>query len=212
MTQRNVLVNDGQNLNYLLYFPETMVTNQILPLIIFLHSIDERGNDLELLKIHSLPHILDNKSDFPFIVVSPQCPAQSFWNNETDKIIALIDEMMSNYSVDPTRVYLTGISMGGYGAWDLATKYPERFAAIMPLCGGGTPEKASVLAKLPVWAFHGAKDEIVPLQETLNMVEALKQCGGNVKLTVFPDAGHDLTDTYNDPMLYEWLLQHTIVG
>ncbi|WP_261808032.1 prolyl oligopeptidase family serine peptidase [Paenibacillus sp. N3.4] len=99
--------------------------------------------------------------------------------------------------------------MGGYGAWDLAIKYPERFAALVPICGGGTPEKAQILKNTPVWAFHGAKDDIVPLHETLNMVEALKQCEGNVKLSIYPDAGHDLTETYNNPMLYDWFLQHT---
>jgi predicted peptidase len=101
-----------------------------------------------------------------------------------------------------------GISMGGYGAWDLAIKFPERFAALVPICGGGVPEQAYSLKNVPVWAFHGAKDDVVPLQETLNMVEALKQCEGKVKLTVYPDVSHDIgTATYNNPLLYNWLLQ-----
>lgn len=130
----------------------------------------------------------------------------------TDAIMALLDEIISEYPVDPKSVYLIGASMGGYGAWDLAIKYPERFAALVPICGGGAPKQAYILKNVPVWAFHGAEDDIVPLKETLNMVEALKKHGGKVELTVYPDTGHDIgTTTYNNPLLYEWLLRHKIM-
>jgi predicted peptidase len=197
------------SLNYLLYLPDNLEVTQKLPLIIFLHGRDQRGNDLELLKIRALPQLLEKTADFPFIVVSPQCPDHSFWSTETDGIMALLDEIISLYPVDDTRIYLTGLSMGGYGAWDLAMKYPERFAALATVCSGGIVEKAHVLKNLPVWAFHGAKDNIVPMQDTINMVEALKLSDGNIKLTIYPDAEHDSwTETYKNNLLYEWFLQH----
>jgi acetyl esterase/lipase len=130
---------------------------------------------------------------------------------ETDGVMSLLDEIISLYPVDEKRVYLTGLSMGGYGAWDLAMKNPERFAALATVCSGGIVEKAHVLKNLPIWAFHGAKDNIVPVQDTINMVEALKQCEGNIKLTIYPDAEHDSwTETYKNHLLYEWFLQHEI--
>jgi predicted peptidase len=199
------------NLNYLVYLPDKMEDEHKLPLILFLHGLDQRGEDLELLKIRALPKFLEKTNDFPFIVVSPQCPKNSYWNMESDRVVALLDEIISLYPVDEKRIYLTGLSMGGYGAWDLAIKYPQRFAALATVCSGGVAEKAHEIKKLPVWAFHGAKDDIVPVQDTLDMVEAVKQCGGNIKLTVYPHAEHDCwTQTYNNPLLYEWFLQHEI--
>jgi len=208
MTQINGTLQNDASLNYLLYLPNKIAEGPMLPLILFLHGVAQRGNDLELLRPHALPELLETKSDFPFIVISPQCPEHSSWDSQTAAIIALLDEIISEYPIDQKRIYLTGISMGGYGAWDLATKYPQRFAAAVPLCGGGTPEKAESLKNLPIWAFHGAKDEIIPMEETLSMVEAIKLYQGNIKATIYPEAGHDLTDTYKDPMLYSWLLQH----
>jgi predicted peptidase len=199
------------SLNYLVYLPDNLGVTQNLPLIIFLHGLDQRGDDLELLKIRALPQFLEKTTDFPFIVVSPQCPDHSYWTMETDGVMSLLDEIISLYPVDEKRVYLTGLSMGGYGAWDLAMKNPERFAALATVCSGGIVEKAHVLKNLPIWAFHGAKDNIVPVQDTINMVEALKQCEGNIKLTIYPDAEHDSwTETYKNHLLYEWFLQHEI--
>jgi predicted peptidase len=110
--------------------------------------------------------------------------------------------------VDPDRVYLTGLSMGGYGTWSLAAAHPERFAAIVPICGGGNPADAAKLASLPVWVFHGAKDPTVPLERSKEMVEAIKSAGGNPRFTIYPEAGHDSwTETYNNPELYQWLLE-----
>lgn len=198
-------------LDYLLYLPDAYSeeTQQQWPLILFLHGMGQRGDDVELIKKHGIPKIVDERRDFPFITVSPQCPESSFWPLETEALIALLDEVIANYNVDPDRVYLTGLSMGGYGTWILATTYPERFAAIAPICGGGIPVMASMLQTVPVWAFHGAKDETVPLAESERMVDALKKCGGDVRFTVYPDAEHDSwTETYDNPELYEWLLRH----
>ena len=116
---------------------------------------------------------------------------------------------MATYDIDQDRVYLTGLSMGGYGTWALASKYPDRFAAIAPICGGGTMIMALGLKDMPVWAFHGAKDQVVPLAESERMVETINARGGNAKLTVYPEAGHDSwTKSYDNQELYDWLLSH----
>jgi predicted esterase len=176
------------------------------PLILFLHGSGERGYDLALVKKTGLPHDLDSKPEFPFIVVAPQCSPSEWWSPY--ELNALLDRVEAKYCVDRDRVYLTGASMGGYGAWRLAAESPGRFAAVMPICGGGDPLDAHLYGKLPIWAFHGAKDETVPLRRSQEMVEAIQKAGGNVKLTVFPDAGHDSwTPAYAMPEIYDWLLQ-----
>jgi len=176
--------------------------------MIFLHGAGERGTDINLVKKHGPPKLADQKKDFPFIIVSPQCPSGQWWDAEAVNV--LVDEIIAEHAVDPTRVYLTGLSMGGYGTWDLACRHPERFAAIAPICGGGIPFLAfDNLKKMPTWAFHGAKDQTVPLSESERMVEALKNAGAEVKFTVYPDAGHDSwSQAYGDPELYRWLLSH----
>jgi len=196
-------------LRYLLYLPEKYdKSDKKWPLLVFLHGAGEAGGpekDLNVVKTHGPPKILEHKKDFPFIVVSPQAPTRP-WN--VDAVNALIDDVMATYRVDSDRVYLTGLSMGGYGTWALAAAHPERFAAAVPICGGGEPAWAPRLKKLPLWVFHGAKDRIVLPGESKRMVEAVKKAGGNVKLTIYPDVGHDSwTDTYNDPELYKWLLE-----
>jgi len=199
-------------LNYLLFLPKGYNTNpeQKWPLILFLHGKGERGDDLELVKKHGIPKIVEQRKNFPFVVVSPQCPEFSWWTVELDALNALLDEIVARYEVDTDRLYLTGLSMGGSGTWRLAIAYPERFAAIAPICGRGDPESAYVLKDIPVWAFHGAKDAVVLPEESEMMVNALKDCGGDARLTVYPEAGHDSwTQTYDNPELYEWFLKHT---
>ena len=193
--------------NYLLFLPEGYETQEKWPMIIFLHGSGERGSNLDDLKRHGVARVVEEKPNFPFIVVSPQCPPNQYWT--LPQLSALLDRARASYHVDLDRVYLTGLSMGGYGTWHLAAAQPQRFAAIAPICGGGNPNEACNLKNLPVWAFHGAKDRIVPISESEKMVSALKACGGNVKFTVYPEAGHDSwTQTYNNPELYDWFLQH----
>ena len=193
---------------YLLFLPEGFgATKKQWPLILFLHGMGQWGSDLEKVKKLGLPKIVESKKDFPFIVVSPQCPENEIWSN--DVLINLIDEVICRNPVDVDRVYITGLSMGGGGTWHLACEYPDRFAAIAPVCGWGSPEKACNLKNVPVWAFHGAKDKVIPIESSKQMVQAVKDCGGNAKLTVYPAAGHDSwTDTYNNEELYNWLLEH----
>ena len=191
---------------YLLYLPkEYSEKEQKWPMILFLHGAGERGDNLELVKKHGPPKLIEQGRQFPFVVVSPQCPVDQWWSSEV--LIHLLDEIIRTYKVDGERIYLTGLSMGGYGTWDLACQYPERFAAIAPICGGGRRYMALRLKDVPVWAFHGAKDPIVPLRESEEMVQAVKLAGGNVKLTVYPDALHDSwTATYGNQELYDWFL------
>jgi predicted peptidase len=178
------------------------------PLVLFLHGAGERGSDLERVKAHGLPRELGAGNPLPESahVLAPQCPAESWWPFELHHLSTLLEDALARLPIDPTRIYLTGISMGGYGAWALAIKHPERFAALAPVCGGGTPLLAARLKALPIWAFHGAEDEVVPLEESERMVSAVNAAGGQAKLTVYPEVGHDSwTLTYRDPALYTWM-------
>lgn len=208
--------------NYLLFLPQAYSAKdkKLWPMILFLHGAGERGTNVNQVKVHGPPKIVKNRPDFPFILVSPQCPDGETWSD--DVLLALLEEVQSRHRVDPARVYLTGLSMGGYGTWSLGLRYPERFAAIAPICGGGDPigvflssrEKAAALKTLPVWAFHGAKDPVVKLEESERMINALKKTGAQeVELTVYPEASHDSwTATYNNPKLYDWFLKHQRQG
>lgn len=206
--------------SYLLYLPPgaRSKASSTWPLIVFLHGAGERGSDPLALKVHGIPRIVEHRPDFPFITVSPQCPGPRSWNDCIDDLAALLDHVMKELPVDAQRVYLTGISMGGAGAWHLGAEYPERFAAVVPICGYGLaeygfPEKARRLKDVPVWAFHGALDDTVPLPQSEELVRALREAGGNVKLTVYSDAAHDSwTRTYENPALYEWLQQQRKAG
>jgi predicted peptidase len=192
---------------YLLYLPPDYSEGESWPLVLFLHGAGERGTDLDLVTKHGLPKLIKQGKDFPFIVVSPQCPEGTWW--DTEMLLHLVDEMMATYSVDPDRVYVTGLSMGGFGAWELLLREPERFAAAAPICGGGIPYLARWFSHVPVWVFHGAKDPVVPLRASEDMVQALKACDGDVQFTVYPEAQHDSwTATYENPELYRWLLSH----
>ena len=193
-------------MNYLFYLPKDYAEKDSWPLLLFLHGAGERGDDLEKVKVHGPPKLIAAGKEFPFLVVSPQCPNNHSWR--PDELSALLDEIVEKYKVDKDQIYVTGLSMGGFGTWSLAAYSPERFAALIPICGGGDPNTARRLAHVAVWVFHGAKDPAVPLELSEKMVEALKKASGNVKFTVYPEAGHDSwTEAYNTPELYEWLLQ-----
>lgn len=196
--------------NYLLYLPKDYSeNNESYPLVLFLHGAGERGNDLEKVKVHGLPRLINEGKEFPFIVVSPQCPEDMFWS--TDVLSALLDEIEANYRVDKNRIYVTGLSMGGNGTWSLALAEPNRFAAIAPVCGWSVPSVACTIKHLPIWVFHGAKDDVVPISASEIMVERLKSCDGNVKFTVYPEANHDSwTETYNNEELYKWFLEQSL--
>lgn len=199
----------GDATRFLLYLPQGFepTGGRKWPLLVFLHGSGERGDDIEQVKLHGPPKLLSEQNDLPFIVVSPQAPAGTVWNSTA--VHALIDAVMERLPVDPERVYLTGLSLGGHGTWNIAASRPERFAAIAPVCGAGDVALACQLKGVPVWAFHGQQDSVVKLQDDAAMVEAVRACGGDVKFTVYPDLGHDAwTRSYANPALYDWLLQH----
>jgi predicted peptidase len=202
---KQVEVRDADTYNYLLFTPAKYEEQEKWPLIVFLHGAGERGDDLNQVKVHGPPKVVTGQPEFGFLVVSPQVPKEQRW--EADKVMAIVDQVQKSLKVDPDRVYVTGLSMGGFGTWSVAAKYADRLAAIVPICGGGDPATAEKFAKLPCWVFHGAKDTAVPLKRSDEMVEALKQAGGAPKYTVYPEAGHDSwTESYNNPELYQWLL------
>ena len=180
------------------------------PLIIFLHGAGESGHDLDMLKRHGPPKIVEQQPDFPFIVISPQAPSpQQGFECDLDILNALLDEALVQLPIDSTRVYLTGMSMGGFATWRWAAADPQRFAAIAPVCGGGNAASAHALKDMPIRAFHGALDDVVPARGSREMVDAVNGCGGRAELTIYPDANHDSwSETYANPALYQWFLQH----
>jgi predicted peptidase len=218
--QDNSDQNDGgigeHAIYYLLFAPREYASgNTHWPLLLFLHGLGECGNnELDRVKIHGPARLVDVRPDFPFVVVTPQRSPPSGGMNDVPAawqpapLVALIDHVMANMRIDPTRVYVTGLSMGGYGTWRLAAAHYERFAAAVPICGGGEPRQmADALAHVPIWAFHGARDAVVPLSESQRMVDAVRGAGGYVRLTVYPDAEHDSwTRTYSNPEVFDWLL------
>ncbi|MFA6541924.1 MAG: prolyl oligopeptidase family serine peptidase [Bacteroidota bacterium] len=206
--EKKIVTDVGYDL--LVYTPKDFSDgNKRWPLIIFLHGSGERGNDVNKLKVHSLPKIVDTKDDFPFIVVSPQSHEGEQWHPEG--LNAMLDEVIRQLPVDTNRIYLTGLSRGGLGVWKFAIAHPERFAAIAPVCGWGILEDVGNLKTMPTWVFHGAKDNVVSPTESEKMVEALKKSGNTeVKFTLYPDANHNAWDaTYANQELYDWFLQHT---
>ncbi|MEE4117289.1 MAG: prolyl oligopeptidase family serine peptidase [Marinilabiliaceae bacterium] len=197
-------------IEYLVYTPEDYLSDsdKSWPLLIFLHGAGERGNKLDLVKFHGPPKLAEEGEDFPFIIISPQVPERSWWKPALVQL--LVEKIVAEYNVDIKRIYLTGLSMGGFGTWDTAMRFPELFAAIAPICGGGDTTMIANLKNVPVWNFHGAKDDVVPLERSEVMVNALKRAGGKVIFTVYPDANHDSwTETYNNPELYKWFLSHS---
>ena len=190
---------------YLVYLPDGYTTSKRWPVVLFLHGSGETGSDLEQVKKNGPPGMVEEGHAFPFILISPQNPAGDFW--DVNQLSALVDEILATYPVDRRRFYLTGLSMGGYGAWALAIERPEVFAAIAPICGGGAPWMAERIRHLPVWTFHGARDRVVPIDETRRMVRELKSLGGSVRFTTYPRCDHDAwTRTYENPKFWDWLL------
>lgn len=202
-------------LPYVLSLPNDYAqNNEAYPLLLFLHGAGERGSDLQALREHGIPRALLNGLELPFVVVAPQCPVNDTWDHHRLALTALLDEVGAQYRVDPDRVYLTGLSMGGFGTFDLAQAFPERFAAIAPICGGVRHLRevetfARRLKSIPAWVFHGALDDIVPLESSQQIVDALKAIGADVRFTVYPDLQHNSwTVTYDNPELYTWFQQH----
>ena len=184
-------------------------TAEAWPLLLFLHGAGERGVDLGLVGVHGPLKEAAAGRPMPFVVVAPQVPFGGRWT--AARVEAALDDALARFRIDPDRVYVTGLSMGGFGTWEAAESFPDRIAAVAPVCGGGNWIGLCAARDVPVWAFHGARDRVVPLDRTVVMIEALERCGASPRLTVYPDVGHNAWEkAYSDPALYDWLLGHRL--
>lgn len=172
------------------------------PLLVFLHGAGERGHE-NLRQLQNLPEQLAShawRARFPCYVLAPQCPRGSYWSAHMNELESLIDRVAGEHQIDRSRIYLTGLSMGGFGSWELAARRPDLFAAVVPICGGGDPESASNLIDLPIWAVHGDADKSVPVENTRKMIVAIESLGGTPRYTELPGVGHNSwTQSYRDP-------------
>ena len=203
-------IKETKSLNYLIALPEGYdKENEAVPLLLFLHGAGERGNNLDLVKKHGPPKMVEKGHDFGAIVVSPQCPKDTWWTEHTDVLLALIDKIEKEHNVDRDRIYVTGLSMGGYGTFALSAAAPQRFAAAVPICGGGTRTQAKTLSSLPMWVFHGDADKVIPVDESTRMVKAMNQVNGeHAKLTIYEGVGHNSWDrAYGDKAMWKWLFE-----
>lgn len=197
------------NAEYLLHLPEGDGPH---PVMMFLHGTGERGADIGAVKTNGPPMLVEQGMDLPFIIISPQLPEHGHWDRAA--VLALLDHVMDEVlpaSADRSRVYLTGLSRGGRGTWRIAGLAPDRFAAIAPIAAPGDAMNACQLRDTPVWSFHGDQDDVAPVQGNIDMVEAVRACGGAAELTIYPGVGHgSWVPAYEDPALYDWLLDHSL--
>jgi predicted peptidase len=216
---------EGAAYPYVLYVPREYDGSQKWPLIVFLHGYGERGDDgVKQTLVGIGPAIMRAPERFPALVLMPQCPASVNPKEGEDLlevvirqvyewfpiIDASIEDTLENFSVNEDRIYLTGLSMGAFTSWRYAARRPDRFAAMMPICGAGEIADAPALAKLPIWNFHGDADQIVPVKSSREMVEAVHAAGGDVRHTEYPGVDHNSWDAaYNDAEAISWLLSQT---
>lgn len=202
----------SEPLRYLLFLPagyDDAAGNW--PLMVFLHGAGERGDDLSLVKTYGPPMLVEKTANFPFVLVSPQCAAGRQW--EPERLLALVEDVVSRHRIDRRRIVLTGVSLGGYGTWMTAASDPARFAALAPVCGWGDPAWAACLRDVPSWILHGEDDEVIPITRSFEMRDALLAAGADVRFTPFPGVGHDAwTQAYAMADLYDWLLHRVARG
>lgn len=213
----------NDTLLYRLLKPTETESGKRYPLVIFLHGSGERGNDNIVTLKHIAPLFLEekNRKQYPCLVMVPQCPANENWTypnwyqepkEPMRTVVELIDSLASLPSIDSMRIYITGLSMGGYGTWYLLTRYPEKFAAAVPICGGGDPHQVEKFKHVPIWAFHGSKDDAVPVAQTRNMITALKKAGAKPTYTEYKKVGHDSwVKAYQESELLPWLFSHQTI-
>jgi predicted peptidase len=214
----------GRSLPYRLLTPEKLDPQKSYPLVVFLHGAGERGDDNQAQLVHGVAEFVkpENRQKYPCFLIAPQCPsgkkwAEVDWGADSHQMakepsepgrltLELIAAVRKEFPIDAKRIYITGLSMGGYGTWDLIARHPELFAAAVPICGGGDEAQSAKIAKIPVWVFHGAKDRAVKVERSRNMVNALKKAGGHPRYTEYPDVGHDSwVPAYRDAEMFAWL-------
>ena len=202
-------------LRFLLYVPEEYDENQQYPFILFMHGSGEAGPRLDFLKTQVVPKLVEDGEDYPFIIASPQLNYGEAWDTKAAVLASFVAHLQTEFPIDPDRIYVTGLSVGGAGAWYFALAYPDVPAAVVPMAGfyaygaAIVPRNICDLAEIPMWVFHGGQDEVVDLAWEQALVDALKECGGDVQFTIYPDAGHSQTfeQGFADPALYTWLLE-----
>ena len=197
-------------IDYVMCFPDDYSPDKKYPLLIYLHGAGSRGGDISIVSDAVTGPIgeINRGHKLPFIIAAPQCSVK-MWFEISETVLGFIDMVAARPDVDRTRVYLSGTSMGGYACWYFAMFRADLFAAILPVCGGGLPAFASYLKGLPVWAHHGALDNVVDVNESLVMVRQLRRLGSEVRLTIYPDREHDSwVPAFADPEVYTWLLTH----
>lgn len=203
------LENEKATLKYILTAPTDFDGSESLPMIVFLHGAGERGNDLEKIKAHGIPKLFskdENYEGIRAITISPQCPEERTWYDFKWDVISLIDEVADKYNVDKSKISLCGISMGGFGTWEIALQVPEKLFKIAPVCGGGMSWRAWYLRNTPIRVYHGGLDNIVPLCMSEVMVNAIREQGGNVEFTIYEDLYHDCwTRAFEQTDLIAWL-------
>ena len=211
--EQELKVSDEQTVPYLVFLPDDYgKDDKKWPMIFFLHGRGESNGPLSLVAKWGPPRMAARGDKLPYVVVSPQCPRDESWPQPRQQagLLALLEHVTETLQVDTQRVYLTGLSMGGYGSWRLAADQPHRFAAVAPVCGGGKPEDADKLKDLPIWVFHGDQDKAVPLSRSQEMVDAIRAAGGTqLRFTTMEFVGHNCwSATYATPGLYDWFDQH----
>lgn len=206
------LRREGRDYRYVVYLPPDYDGSKPYPMILFLHGAGECGRDgWKQVAVGLGPALMLASEKWPFVAVIPQKPeVRERWEDHDALLMAMLDRAKKDYKLDETRFYLTGLSQGGRGTWALGAKHPDLWAAIAPVCGWADAETAPALKSLPIWAFHGDMDTAVPLKASEDIVKAVKEAGGEPKLTVYPGVGHNSWDkAYRDEKLYEWFLSHT---
>ena len=220
---------DNQTLNYRILYPLDFDESKTYPLVVFLHGAGERGNDNEAQLIHGSKLFLDSLEKYPAVVIFPQCPKTDYWANlyrpeeggrernftfYTDKapnpalalVMDLMDVMIEKDYIDEDRVYVTGLSMGGMGVFELLWRMPEKIAAALPICGGGPSEKAPEMIDVPLWIFHGFKDDVVHPRYSIMMMKAVQEAGGKAKISLYPEANHNSWDpAFAEPKFLSWM-------
>ncbi|MEE3296649.1 MAG: dienelactone hydrolase family protein [Planctomycetota bacterium] len=199
-------------IRYWQFVPKDYDGKKKFPLMLFLHGAGERGSSLEKVKKWGPPKLVRKKKDFPFVLISPQCPKGTWW--KTEELYQLVKHAAGRLRIDPRRMYVTGLSMGGFGSWHLMDRYPGLFAAGVPICGGGKAASARNLVNTPIWAFHGDADGVVKAELSKLMIKAIEKAGGKkAKLTLYPGVGHNSwSRAYANEEVYKWLLSHKTSG
>ena len=200
------------SLQYNLYLPNNYYdTSDDYPLVLFLHGAGERGDSLDMVETHGIPKLIKNGKDFPFITLAPQCPRFQYWPEPVNvkALIQLVEKIITQFRIDHNRVYSTGLSMGGFGTLAIAKERPDLFAGIIPVCGGVDTTNIKNLKTMPIWLFHGAEDEVVPVRNSKIVYQTLKKINPKIYLTIYPDINHNSWDmTYDNTDIYDWLLKN----